>query len=221
MHRYNTTLLLLAALVLWGCKDQPTKASDVAVELPTEKVRDQAATTTVWQGTKKHSMTNESATIQLPIAWQRSTRARLENRDMPPSRMEALKIIQKSLSQMAYDDSVIDVWEADVQDYHGLLLLNTDTIGLTRGVVSQLSRSQQKSYKEIDEATPGVSIQVADSSYKEDDSHQVAKYKYSFAVGGDTTYLTTYYITIPTRSFIGYELAEEKLDVELYVYSLL
>ena len=173
-----------------------------------------------WKGTKKHDLTNNSSTIRLPTTWERATLAVIANREMTPAYAKANEFFEIAMRQLKPEDEVVDVWEANTESYHALVMINRDTTTLTRGRVTSLSRGLRSNYDHMDEITEDTKIRIADSSFKEDDTHQVAKFKYSFDKENTLAYLCTYFVTTPSRSFIVYEIAEDYSDIELYLYSL-
>lgn len=139
---------------------------------------------------------------------------------MTPAYAKANELMEIALKQLTPEDEVVDVWEADTDSYHAVVMINKDTTTLTRGQVTSLSRGLRADYDYMDQITEDTKIRIADSSFKEDDTHQVAKFKYSFDRENTLAYLCTYFVTTPSRSFIVYEIAEDESDIELYLYSL-
>lgn len=211
-------IFCLSVLLLSACKTDSASASqEPPAQTKTQTITDADRQ---WPGTQQHEMTNETGSLRLPKVWERSTRAVLASREMSPAREKAHELMQIAIKQLAPDENVIDVWEADVQNYHAIISINTDTIPLVRSRVTALSRDLQANYAYMDEITEDTKITIEDSSFKENATHQVAKFKYKFEREGSVAYLCTFFATIPTRSFIIYELAEEKSDIEQYLYSL-
>ena len=64
-----------------------------------------------WKGTKVHELTNGSAQLRLPEAWQRSTQANGFAKEGLPVDKEVLDVIKLVFGQMNYEPDVLDVFE--------------------------------------------------------------------------------------------------------------
>lgn len=220
MSKSIVYLVSLSCLVtlLWSCKAD--KPSDAGSPSQIKETAVDSSEEAKWKGTEKYDLTNNTSTIRLPTSWERATLAVIANREMTPAYTKANEFFEIAMRQLKPEDEVVDVWEANTDSYHALVMINKDTTTLTRGRVTSLSRGLRSNYDHMDEITEDTKITIAASSFKEDDTHQVAKFKYSFEKEETLAYLCTYFVTTPSRSFIVYEIAEDESDIELYLYSL-
>lgn len=214
-------LLTIVTLSLFSCKEE--KANTVENIEPTmvsPQAEDKEAIR--WKGTQVHDLTNGTAQLRLPIAWERSTQANGFAKEGLPVDKEVLDVIKSIFSQMNYEADVLDVFEKKDAEYRSLFILNTDTISMTRASVSELTRNIQAGYQKLDEEKPDVLIKNLGHKYLDDPGHKMLRFKYSFNNPTDKrpSYLNIYFITTLYRSFIIYEISDTEEDSELYWWSI-
>lgn len=223
MSRIYIAFLLVVVLAL-ACKPE-NKSSQTSIPSKSQKVTnkaDLAAEEAQWKGTVKHEMTNGSATLRLPNTWERSTRANASLKQNLKVDTAVLRMVHLAMDQMNYDPEVLDVFEMPSADYRSLYILNTDTISLTRSVVTSLTQSTQASYNQLDKDLPNMDVKLVENYYRDDKGHKIVKFKYSFDNQKDArkSYMNTYFVTTPYRSFIVYEISDTPDDISLYLWSI-
>ena len=216
---------LYVVLVMLSCKPETKQVfvqKEPVIEQEAKANVDLAQEDKVWQNTTVQEMTNGKAVLRLTNGWQRSTKAEAMaiEKGLPYDRAKML--VEQALSQMSYNLDDLDVFTVNADAHHTLYLLNTDTISLTKGTVSSLTRSIQESYTTYDTEWKDIKITPIDNGYKDDPAHKLVFFKYQFQDvenQEDIVYLSTYFMSTPFRSFIGYEISDAPEDANLYLWS--
>ena len=213
-------LLTLLTLALFSCKEEKSTPSSTSTTTEMKPSDDKEAIR--WKGTKVHELTNGSAQLRLPEAWQSSTQANGFAKEGLPVDKEVLDVIKLVFGQMNYEPDVLDVFEMPDAEYRSLFILNADTISMDKGSVGELTRNIQAGYQKLDDEKPDVLIKSLGQEYLDDPGHKMLRFKYSFNTRTDKrpSYLNIFFITTLYRSFIIYEISDTEDDSRLYWWSI-